>query len=135
YNTPAVFNFNNATGVMTLRNLLDHGNYGASFSPDSQLLYVSEHGGAVYQYDLTLPNPNVTVPLVGQVPGSLVSLQLGPDHKIYLTTHDRTSLAVINSPNQRNTALQPNAAGFNANGPSLGGRSSAWGLPNMIDAL
>lgn len=131
----AVFDFNKATGVIVLRYVLAHGNYGASFSPDSQLLYVSERGGAVYQYDLTLPNPNVTVPLVGQVPGLLVSLQLGPDHKIYLTSIGRSFLAVINSPNQRDTAVQSNAAGFNANGPSLGGRTSAWGLPNMIDAL
>lgn len=130
----AVFDFNKTTGVITLRNVLDHGNYGASFSPDSQLLYVSERGGAVYQYDLTVPDPNATVATVGQVPGLLVSLQLGPNQKIYLTTLGRFSLAVINSPNQRNTTVQPNAAGFNGNGPSLAGRSSAWGLPNMIDA-
>ncbi len=146
----AVYDFDRATGAITLRKQLAHGGYGCSFSPDSKLLYVGEYPdifispqppAEIYQYDLAVADPNNTVKLVAQIPTATnpINLQLGPDRKIYAATGDTTTgigfLHVINYPNQRNTSANPNACGYNYNGPSLLPKHAKWGLPNMIDAL
>lgn len=142
----ALFNFDRATGAITLRSNLSVGNAGCSFSPDSKVLYTagqSSFGVGIYQYDLTAPNPNATVQVVtDSLVGAygFVTLQLGPDKKIYASQWGNTGagvgfLPVINYPNQLNTPGTPNACGYNLNGPSLQGRNTYIGLPNMIDAL
>jgi PKD repeat protein len=138
----AVYNFDRATGTITLRAQLTHGNYGCSFSPDSKLLYMSEYPpgfntglSPVYQYDLFAQNIDLTGVLVASIPSGFgLSMQLGPDKRIYISS-ENNFLSVINYPNQRNTMTNPNACGYNYNGPSLQGRQSRIGLPNMIDAL
>jgi PKD repeat protein len=137
----ALFDFDRATGAIALRTLLPNGNYGASFSPDSKLLYTAGSlgtpNGAIYQYDLTAPNPattSITILTGINAIFGFVSLELGPDKKIYASAIGNNHLFVINYPNNRITALDPNACGYNFNGPSLQGRTSAIGLPNMIDA-
>jgi PKD repeat protein len=139
----ALYDFDKATGAITLRQTLSHGNYGCSFSPSSKLLYMSEipvgyfGPGPIYQYDVTVPKPDATAVLAGSVP-SYSSLQLGPDKKLYIssygTGHGTGYLSTIFNPDQRDTALQPNACGFLLNGPSLQGRLTIVALPNMIDA-
>jgi PKD repeat protein len=140
--TPALYNFDRATGAITLRSQLPHGNCGVSFSPDSRLLYLagslSVPNGVIYQYDLTAANPALTSLLVADDINALygfVALQLGPDKKIYASNGGYDHLEVINFPNSRNTPANPNACGYNFNGPSLLGRTTRTGLPNMIDAL
>lgn len=137
----ALFGFDRATGAITLRTLLPNGNYGASFSPDSKLLYtagsLAAPGGAIYQYDVTVSNPaatSVTISTGITATFGFVGLALGPDRKLYASASGNNHLFVINYPNNRNTALDPNACGYSFNGPSLQGRTSAIGLPNMIDA-
>ncbi len=141
----AVYDFNRATGAITLRHTLAHGSYGASFSPDSKLLYMAEYPltfvappALIYQYDLSDPNPDATVMLVAQVTTAApINLQLGPDKKIYVSGPfgGGNFLHVIHDPNQRNTSTNPNACGYSDNGPSLATGNVIWGLPNMIDAL
>ena len=149
----AVFNFDRSSGILTLRNMLSHDvyNYGCSFSPNSKLLYIAGANtvpgttGTIYQYDMTAANPDATGMLVGTVPSinsisfglNSVTLQLGPDQKIY-SCYDGNNvgvLPVITFPNQLNTTAHPNACGFTLNGPSLAGKLGLTGLPNMIDAV
>lgn len=143
----ALYNLDRATGAIALRAQLAHGSYGCSFSPDSKLLYVGEDPAGlvsppvpIYQYDVADPAPDNSVQLVAQIPAvNPVNLQLGPDKNVYATAGGvfggTVFLHVINYPNNRNTSLNPNASGYNYNGPNLAGRSTKWGLPNMIDAL
>jgi PKD repeat protein len=138
----AVYNFDRATGAITLRAQLAHGSYGASFSPDSKVLYTTDNAalGAglshIYQYDLTVQNVSATAVLMASVPSQIgAGLQLGPDKRIYISGDGNSFLSVINYPNLRDTPLSPNAAGYSFYGPSLQGRMPASGLPNMIDAL
>lgn len=140
----ALYDFDRVLGMITLRAQLSQGNYGCSFSPDSRLLYMStrEVNGRskIYQYDVTVPNPDATAVLAADFPaGFAVGLQLGPDHKIYASSRGPSGsgqgfLSVIHFPNERNTSVAPNACGFKVNGSALGGRLSGIGLPNMIDA-
>src|SRR5262249_43490690 len=115
---------------------------------DSRILYVTESQAfnyqyqKVFQYDLLQPNPGLSEQLVATIQDFPVlesSLQLGPDNRIYVALRLKSFLAVINYPDQFNSAFSPNACGFNYNGPSLkntlnqGGQNEI-GLPNMIDA-
>jgi PKD repeat protein len=140
----AVYDFDKGTGKIKLRATLSHGNYGCSFSPDSRLLYMSTRvvngRSRIYQYDVTVPNPDATAVLAADFPASfVVALQLGPDQKIYASQRGPSAngqgfLSVIHFPNQRNTSASPNACGFKVNGPALEKGLSGIGLPNMIDA-
>lgn len=146
----AIFNFNQVSGSLTLRSVVDHGSYGCSFSPDSKLLYMGgdfvqpsgPFAGTVYQYDLTVADGNLngTAILIASLFGGIdfLPLQLGPDGKIYFSLNGSHILPVINFPNLRCTAALPNACGFTLNGPSLGAGNELGGLqglPNMVDAL
>jgi len=142
----AVFNFDRATGAITPRYNLATGNAGCSFSPDSKLLYTagnSSFGVGIFQYDLSVPDPNTSMRVVTNTLNAafgFVILQLGPDKKIYASQWGNDGrgvgfLPVINYPNELNTAIAPNACGYSVNGPFLQGRNTYIGLPNMIDAL
>jgi PKD repeat protein len=140
-----VVDFNRNTGVISNPRVIDRYVYGVSFSPNSQLLYltdsVSGPGPKIFQYDLSAANLNATERLVANVPEDYSALQLGPDRKIYVALHNNNNhLAVINYPDQRNTVTAPNACGYSYNGPFLNipatatAVNSIYGLPNMIDA-
>jgi PKD repeat protein len=142
----ALYSFSAVTGAITFRAALPLGTYGISFSPDSRLLYtggsVSDPTGTIYQYDLTAADPGGTAMLVASdVPttGGFVSLQLGPDKKLYVSTWDLFGksefLPMINFPNRRNTAVEPNACGYARVGVSLGKAGPFGALPNMLDAV
>lgn len=106
--------FNSATGEISLIATYVGFNYktpyGIEFSPNSQLLYVSEMSsnglGNIYQFDLSSGDPN----LIGQSKsligynGEGGALQLGPDYKIYCAKNDAGYLGVINSPNELGAA-------------------------------
>jgi PKD repeat protein len=138
----ALYDLDRSTGAIALRSQLPNGSYGCSFSPDSKLLYTSEYPpgfssglSPVYQYDLTVQNISTTAVLVASVPSGFgLGMQLGPDKRIYISSVS-TFLPVINYPNMRDTALNPNACGYNFYGPSLQGQQTRYDLPNMIDAL
>lgn len=147
-----IFRFNNSTGTATFMKeygvfdpLLYSDYYGVSFSPNSELLYVtlvdSTISTRLVQYDLMSSNDSLSKQLI-RIPETFNyfnSLQLAPDNRIYLSNDGVPQLGVINFPNNLNTPFNPNNCGFTLGGPMLQnsngeGGSCRAGLPNMIDA-
>ncbi|PNQ73332.1 hypothetical protein C1T31_07375 [Hanstruepera neustonica] len=143
-NETQVFDFDAATGILsnpiTLSNYSseDIGPYGCEFSPDSNLLYVTEIDRAnviskVHQYDLTQPNEaailNSAVVIAVQNDEELGGLQQALDGRIYIAVQGGETLAVISNPNEIGTA-----ANYDFNGVYLDGNSSHYGLPPFIQS-
>lgn len=143
-----LFDFDNATGIV--KNPITIGytaNYGASFSPDSKKLYVTETQSWIspfysklFQFDLcdwdsaSIVNSRVTIDSTLDV--FHAALQLGMDGKMYMaslkvSTMASDSLAVIDEPNKKGVACNYRRPG---NGIYLNGRKSRFGLPNFLDA-
>jgi gliding motility-associated-like protein len=83
------------------------GVYGAEFSPNSQLLYVSANNSltepsVLYQFDITSNNPATILASKRTIsinaPWYAGALQLGPDLKIYMAMWKDTSVSVIENP-------------------------------------
>jgi len=133
-----LFRFNDATGAVTFVVTLDAGqqHYGASFSPNSQLVYINDGwvatGRAVDQFDLSTPTAGAIVGSRVRVgtatDGNLGGMQIGPDGRIYIAHNGLTTLSVISCPNVRGPGCGFVDVGFTF----TGGRSSSWGLPNLI---
>ncbi|MEP7236859.1 MAG: gliding motility-associated C-terminal domain-containing protein [Ferruginibacter sp.] len=113
-----LMDFDNTTGIIT-NSLVIHPNtiphqstfagvYGAEFSPDGKLLYVSTTNSdsdpsTLYQFDITSNNA-ATILASKQViaqttPWIAGALQAGPDKKIYMAMWNDSSLSVIDNPN------------------------------------
>ncbi len=136
-----LLDFDNNTGMLSdLRSdTLGTGNdlmqgYGVAFSPNGNLLYVSDHGlfnggfdARLWQYDLGLPfNDPLQVTSGFRAFGTM---QLGPDGAIYIARlNGATYLSKIVAPNVVGTGC-----GFVDQGVSLGTDMSTWGLPNHWD--
>ena len=132
-----VFDFDNTTGRIVHSMKFDGfgatGPYGVEFSPNSQLLYISEGDGEtkLYQYNLSLneitaiKNSRVEI----SVDQNFGALQLASDEKIYLARDKVAYLGVINAPNEVGDACN-----FNLDGIYLGGRRSRMGLPTFIQS-
>lgn len=100
-----LFNFNNATGIVSDRlafrlnpALIPPLIYGVEFSPGGRFLYISNIGPVV-QYDVSLSTPEAienSAFVVNQA-GQAASIQLGPDKKIYI---NNGFLNVINCPDK-----------------------------------
>ena len=118
-NETQVFDFDAATGILsnpiTLSNYSseDIGPYGCEFSPDSNLLYVTEIDRAnviskVHQYDLTQPSEaainNSAVIIAEQADEELGGLQQALDGRIYIAVQGGETIAVISNPNEIGTA-------------------------------
>jgi len=113
--------------------------YGIEFSPNGNMLYVSDYGASssVYQFDLTGANNSEIINSalkVGTVENSEIgALQVGPDSKIYISKHDNLTgdsyLGVINHPEERG-----NLCDFVEDGLYLGGKRCLWGLPTFIQS-
>ena len=126
-----LFNFNNITGVLSneITLISEPGElYGAAFSPDESLLYISNSFGKIHQFNLNaadIPNSIVTIYNSGgfPIPGQM---QVGPDNKVYIAFSNRTKLGVINNPNVIGTACN-----FVLDGGDLLGKKSKLGLPSF----
>ncbi len=134
-----MYDFDKHNGTVSNEQLINNNSqYGATFSPNSQLLYAADAGGSLYQYDVTAATPSSTEVLVAAT--NLRSLQIAPDGKVYGTRSGQTRLAVIHQPDNLCTALDPNACNYTILGPELNTMASGtdirgkWGLPNMVDA-
>lgn len=132
-----IFNFNKFTGVATSYNTLDpmlitEQCYGGSFSPDSNLFYISCNKG-IFQYDLNYSSIKETKMQVSYETKSGFNgdIQRGPDNKLYIG--NRPKIGVIHFPNNRITTANPNACHYSPNGPAIA-TNMGVGLPNMIDA-
>ncbi len=128
-----VFDFNNATGVITspITFYMDNP-YGVEFSPDNTKLYVGTELSPhfLYQYDLSAGTPADVIAsetIISNNSDFLGALQLGPDGKMYITRYTSGFLAVINNPNGLGAACNYVQDGFN-----LGGPTGLLGLPNFI---
>lgn len=132
-----LFDFDNNTGILSNEITLMEGGmggakvlYGAEFSPDESLLYISDLNmsrGKIYQFNLNasdIAESMVTLFDSWAYPGQM---QLGKDNKIYISFSNRTHLAVINNPDVVGTGCD-----FVLNAINLNGARSRLGLPFFI---
>lgn len=123
-----LFNFNNITGVLSneITLISEPGElYGAAFSPDESLLYISNSFGKIHQFNLNatnIPSSKITIHN-SNIPGQM---QVGPDNKIYVAFGSRFYLGVINNPNVIGMGCN-----FQMDGFYLGGKKSKQGLPSF----
>ncbi|MBK6633553.1 MAG: gliding motility-associated C-terminal domain-containing protein [Chitinophagaceae bacterium] len=113
-----LMDFDNTTGVISnslvfYPNAIPHQNsytgvYGAEFSPDGRLLYISANNSVtdpstLYQFDITSNNAATILAskqIIAQTaPWFAGDLQLAPDQKIYFAMWKDTSISVIENPN------------------------------------
>ncbi len=117
------------------------GVYGAEFSPNGRLLYISDNTspddrGFLYQFDISSGNPasilaskqTLTIP----DPYFVGALQMGIDNKIYVTMLNDTSISVIENPD-----VYGPGCNFNYNKIFLGASSASplkMGLPKFVQS-
>ncbi|MFM9988359.1 PKD domain-containing protein, partial [Flavobacterium sp.] len=128
-----LFNFNNNTGIVSNAQTLltEPGElYGAQFSPNESVLYITNAFFKVYQFNLLASNiPTSKLELYN---GTLIpgQLQLGPDGKIYLAIMNQTKLSVINNPD-----IVGLGCNLQINSIDLGGKISVLGLPAFNQSI
>ena len=121
--------FNTTTGVVSNPITINYpGAYGAEFSPNGNLLYVSAVGGSsgTSQFNLQASDIAASKLTLGSAQGAM---QSAPDGKIYIAGAG-TSLSVISDPNVLGASCNFALKSF-----SLGGKSSTYGLPNIISSF
>jgi hypothetical protein len=130
-----LFDFNTFSGAISNAQTLNstYRPYGVEFSPNGNYLYISEwnwSGSQIYQYDLSASNIAQSQTSAGTIPTfgvTAATLQLGPDHKIYVAVVNSDSLSIINAPDQ-----PASSCNFVAHALYLNGRISMAGLPNFV---
>lgn len=140
-NRVEIFDFDPETGVVSRPRAISSvvSPYGAAFSPNGRLLYVSTRYGqpgegvSLYQFRVSHESgvngqewPSYRFQIRDTSFAGLGSIQLGPDAKLYLARFNNQYLGVVNQPNEWGTASQFVAQGF-----FLGSRHSTFGLPNI----
>jgi gliding motility-associated-like protein len=147
-----LMNFNNSTGVISNpvvfhpnstipRDPSSTGVYGAEFSPDGRLLYVSSNTSVaapsvLYQFDITSHNA-ATIDLSKQViaqttPWFAGGLQIASDRKIYMAMWNDSALSVVENPN-----VYGPGCNFVFNKILMGPRNSTpvqFGLPTFMQS-
>lgn len=114
--------------------------FGCSFSPDSNLIYSTDHfGKKIYQFNINSINVNNSRKEIASTLPALWSMQMGPDNKLYITMTGigyNQKLSVIHNPNELSTTENPNACNFTTNGPNatVPNATASPALPNVIDA-
>lgn len=127
--TVDIVDFDNSTGTVSNAILLTGFTkaYGTSFSPDDQVLYVTDDM-SLAQFDLssgvaaTIQASRVDIVTEANM---MRAIRLGPDGKLYVAREWETYLGMVNFPNTLGFACTYNALGVNL---SPGGNS--LGLPN-----
>lgn len=123
-----LYDFNKTTGILTNEQTLltETGElYGAAFSPDETLLYISNALGNIYQFNLNatdIPNSKIVIHNSDN-PGQM---QIGVDNKIYISFYDRNYLGVISNPN-----ILGIDCNFQLDGVFLEGKKCKLGLPSF----
>ncbi|MBP6754913.1 MAG: T9SS type B sorting domain-containing protein [Bacteroidia bacterium] len=122
-----LFDFNNSTGVLSneITLLTEYGElYGIEFSPNENVLYVTNTFNKLYQFDLLasdIPNSKFTLYNGSKFLGAL---QIAPDNKIYLAVIGQNKLGVIKNPDTLGSGCN-----FIIDEIDLAGRLSQSGLP------
>jgi gliding motility-associated-like protein len=128
-----LFDFNNATGVLTNPKKISVANtnyHVCEFSPDSKLLYVTRVYDSLFdQFEPKLVNAAQIIASRVSIPAQpvLYGIQTGPDGKIYLNRYTN-SLSVIAQPNVKGPGCN-----FQKNKVSLGNANGHLGLPSAIN--
>jgi gliding motility-associated-like protein len=149
-----IYDYDQSTGIVSNERRISFSTfntsgYGAEFSPDGSLLYVTasngvgsnipaDHSSSLFQYELTAANlaaPVLTGLEIDTRAGYRGSLQLGIDGKIYRALADtydigRPFLGVINNPNVAGTGCN-----YQHDAIPLAGRLSTQGLPPFIQSF
>lgn len=140
-----LMDFDNTTGKFTNPILfrptvtqVSIGVYGAEFSPDGKLLYVTSNNystdvSTLYQFDIT-SNDAVTIAASAQIVYEDTrylagALQIAPDQKIYMAMWNERSVSVIDNPNTFGTGCN-----FIHNKIFLG-PSVQYGLPTFVQSI
>ncbi|MCF8296560.1 MAG: gliding motility-associated C-terminal domain-containing protein [Saprospiraceae bacterium] len=134
-----LFDFDNSTGLLS--NMMTFGGftgltnaYGAEFSPNGNLLYISSWSPlAIYQYNLlagsnTAVNNSKTTIWTGN--GNSGAIQLAPDNNIYCAKSNSDYLGVINNPDLIGISCNYVDSGF-----YLAGKKSSHGLPTLFNSI
>ncbi|HLP27988.1 MAG TPA: OmpA family protein [Candidatus Didemnitutus sp.] len=129
-----LFDFNNATGILTNPIVLFPGDdgltYGIEFSPSGRYLYLSTGSAKnVMQYDLLAGSAQAIQQSgikIGTTESWCGSLQLGPDRRIYVSGFDLDYLSRIDQPDIAGTEC-----GFVVNAISVKPGRSQLGLPTF----
>jgi len=101
------------------------GPYGIEFSPNGKLLYANNSiNNELNQYDMMAVSIPASKNIIGSCSGT-VSLQLGPDNKIYQANNGANAIDVVNFPNTLGVGCN-----FIALGQSIGSGVCKYGLPN-----
>lgn len=140
YDNAELFDFNDSTGILsnviTFSNFIHPGAYGIEFSPNNNLLYISEigvHNSNIYQYNLLAGSPQAiissrtTIASIDEVGGAI---QLAPDNKIYCARIYEDYLGVIQNPNALGDSCNYTLDGF-----FLEGSTSNLGLPSSYKSI
>ena len=136
--TLQIFDFDNNTGAVINPITLNFPfPWSACFSPDNNLLYVGSFDynitqDRVYQFNLSSNTQSgimASKTLLSTVTGSMATMQIAPDGKIYCTKYQDNYLAVINNPN-----ITGAGCNFVANGFYLGGKLSLSGITNFVQS-
>ncbi|PTX62277.1 gliding motility-associated-like protein [Kordia periserrulae] len=145
-----LFDFNADTGVISnpikLENVFFNGSgsgaYGVEFSPDVQLLYVSDlnfddpsspDNGRVHQFDLTAGNATDIINsdvIVYQGGDFIGAIQIANDERLYLANSGSQFVDVIENPNVVGTG-----ATYVIDAIDLQGRTCRLGLPTFIQSF
>jgi len=141
-----IFDFNNSTGILTNPIYIDGifnvdliegkqmGPYGVEFSPNSNLLYVSDTGAnfKIHQFNISLTNATdiINSSQVLLEDRYTAAFQLASDGKIYVSSWGNSFLDVIESPNTIGVG-----ANYIVNAVDLNGRFCRYGLPPFIQSF
>jgi gliding motility-associated-like protein len=136
-----VFDFNNTTGVISNPMILTTNHqrtYGVEFSPDDSKLYGGHYdvgsAAAVVQYDLSASNVQASMTTVRNSFGpDIYAIQLGPDHKVYVTHEVSPFLDVVNNPNLAGTSCNYANDAINLD-PGGMGNMCMLGLPGFVQS-
>lgn len=129
-----LFNFDNSTGKLSNYILIDNlsNPYGLEFSPNSELLYVSElYGNNIEQFSLKSKNASTiksTKLNIGYLAGTYGgAIQIANNGKIYCGSRVSQYLSCIDFPNNYGTSC--NFSKFNVN---LESGRCRFGFPNIL---
>ncbi|NJM78594.1 MAG: T9SS type B sorting domain-containing protein [Flavobacterium sp.] len=109
--------------------------YGAEFSPNSNILYLSiityNPYPVINQYDLNSNNiPSTETTIYSSSTYIATALQLGPNNKLYFGEFYEPFLGVINDPNEIGVSCNPQI-----NAVNLLGRDCELGLPPFVSSF
>ena len=124
-----VYDFDNATGVISNPHTLSSGGWFREFSPSGQFLYCGSpnlFSPGIFQYDLWATDINSSIALIDSSLALVGGMQIGPDKKIYVSLGGH--LDVINNPDDQGLSCN-----YVQDQILLSGTGTS-GLPNFVNS-